>query len=326
VSACEHPELGTGPTGASARRQRSTRRSGGAPAAFPGSVRHLAILAAVLLTVAAGPTAAARAQSLTVASPSAPGSACTLTSNGAAVITAPTGTATRATFKAALNTRAAAGLYRISLTCPPRAPVTRLVHVRPSTRAHAGTALIRFVRFYLAWGPPLPSGPIRPTNPTLPVIAHLQLSAAALAVADRAWSAGGGPDLVAGILQSGQCTALAAQMRPDIIPSVTKAIIAGSWMANPLVPAPKLNWDAKNWDVNAAAAGMEVGAAPRVGAIMVFHPSPLTAPAGHVAYVTAVHADGTVSVVEEHSPDLGRVTHRDVIPREMSGQDIDFIY
>lgn len=54
--------------------------------------------------------------------------------------------------------------------------------------------------------------------------------------------------------------------------------------------------DARNWPHVAELAGIAVGAKPRVGAVAVW--PKLSPPFGHVAYVVAVHSDGTFEVGE----------------------------
>jgi surface antigen len=54
--------------------------------------------------------------------------------------------------------------------------------------------------------------------------------------------------------------------------------------------------DAWNWPNVARLRGLEVGQVPRVGAVAVW--PALSRPFGHVAYVTALHPDGTFDVSE----------------------------
>jgi surface antigen len=54
--------------------------------------------------------------------------------------------------------------------------------------------------------------------------------------------------------------------------------------------------DAHNWPEIARDAGIAVGRTPRVGAVAVWRRVAL--PWGHVAFVTAVHPDGTFDVAE----------------------------
>jgi surface antigen len=54
--------------------------------------------------------------------------------------------------------------------------------------------------------------------------------------------------------------------------------------------------DAKNWPAVAEAAGIRTGSAARRGAVAVW--PRLSPPYGHLAYVTAVHADGSFDVAE----------------------------
>jgi hypothetical protein len=54
--------------------------------------------------------------------------------------------------------------------------------------------------------------------------------------------------------------------------------------------------DARNWPEVAREAGIPEGHAPEVGSVAVW--SRLSPPYGHVAFVTAVHPDGTFDVAE----------------------------
>jgi len=89
---------------------------------------------------------------------------------------------------------------------------------------------------------------------------------------------------------SGDCTAWAYEMRPDLYGSV---------------------WgNAGGWAIDARMSGRSVGFLPKVGAIAVWRP--WTGGAwgqGHVAYVTSVGAYG-FTVTEMHYPVYGRVTSR----------------
>ena len=58
--------------------------------------------------------------------------------------------------------------------------------------------------------------------------------------------------------------------------------------------------DAHNWPRVARQAGIPTGRVPRVGAVAVW--PKLTPPWGHVAFVTAVHPDGTFDVAEYNLP------------------------
>jgi hypothetical protein len=308
------------------------------------SRRLSAILVCAAFSLVAAPVAQAR--SVTLTSPTSGATRCTLKVKGQTT-TVPTRGAARATLRMKINPHAAAGTYRVSLSCPPVGPVTARVRVSRSRDARRGVALGGTV--YVTLGPdpasarptavptkpppgsapsPAPqAGPVAGPNPNLPVIQHPDLSADAIAYADALWTDHwSAPTLLR--FQNGECVALAAQMRWDIVVRAYKTAIAQWWMAGAHGTVPGLyDWNAGTWDAHAAAAGMDVGAEPRVGAIMVFHNSPTYVSAtGHVAYVNAVHADGSLTITEEHAPLLFVITQRELPAREMSGQDIDFIY
>jgi surface antigen len=59
-------------------------------------------------------------------------------------------------------------------------------------------------------------------------------------------------------------------------------------------PVPSNLGNASTWAVRAAAMGLPTGTTPRVGAAVVTK----TSGAGHVAYVTAVNGDGTITISE----------------------------
>jgi hypothetical protein len=310
------------------------------------SGRLSAVLVCIATSLVAAP--AAQARSVTLTSPASGATTCTLKVKGqTASTTVPTRGAPRATLRMQINPHAAAGTYRVSLSCPPVRPVTARVRVSRSRAARRGVALGGAVRVTLgpkpssvrpiavpakpspgpAPSPAPPAGPVAGPNPKLPVIQHPDLSADAIAYADALWTDyWSAPTLQR--FQNGECVALAAQMRWDIVVRAYKTAIAQWWMAGADGTVPGLyDWNAGTWDAHAASAGMEVGAEPRVGAIMVFHSSPTyLSPTGHVAYVNAVHADGSLTITEEHAPLLFVITQRELPAREMSGQDIDFIY
>jgi hypothetical protein len=304
------------------------------------SGRLSAILVCIATSLVAAP--AAEARSVTLTSPASGATACTLKVKGQTT-TVPTRGAARATLRMQINPHAAAGTYRVSLTCRPVRSVTARVRVSRSRDARRGVALGGTVRVTLgpdpaavrpiavpakpSPGPAPPAGPVAGPNPNLPVIQHPNLSADAIAYADALWTDHwSAPTLLR--FQNGECVALAAQMRWDIVVRAYKTAIAQWWMAGAHGTVPGLyDWNAGTWDAHAASAGIEVGAEPRVGAIMVFHNSPTYVSAtGHVAYVDAVHADGSLTITEEHAPLLFVITQRELPAREMSGQDIDFIY
>jgi surface antigen len=126
--------------------------------------------------------------------------------------------------------------------------------------------------------------------------------------------------------QSGQCTELAFERRPDIVLKATEAWFDTQNAKGDLGQAPQPNWDATFWDANAAAAGIPVGTAPQANAIMVYHSHNWPAWPGHVAYVEQVNPDGSFVIEEEDAPVSGKVDQRTVYPSDLVGADVDFIY
>jgi hypothetical protein len=133
------------------------------------------------------------------------------------------------------------------------------------------------------------------------------------------------PTYISGF-RNGECTDIVSLLRPDIIARVMLVKLAAREIAGGAGPYPTADWTATQWDANAAAAGMAVGAVPRAGSVMVMHSPNESTWAGHVLYVNAVNTDGSLAVTEEHAPVLWQVT-QDTIPAwALSGRDIDFIY
>lgn len=82
----------------------------------------------------------------------------------------------------------------------------------------------------------------------------------------------------------GNCTWYVKNVRPDL---------------------PNMLGNGGSWTANAAARGYSTGYTPRVGAV--------AEEPGHVAYVEAVNADGTISISEmNYAGGLGQVNHRTV--------------
>jgi peptidoglycan DL-endopeptidase CwlO len=73
-------------------------------------------------------------------------------------------------------------------------------------------------------------------------------------------------------------------------------------------PVPTNLGNAATWATRAAAMGLPTGTTPRVGAAVVTK----TAGAGHVAYVTAVNADGSITVSEMNHSGWNRVDTRTI--------------
>ena len=103
--------------------------------------------------------------------------------------------------------------------------------------------------------------------------------------------------IVSGYPLAGRCPA--AGVRDDVDPWMMNSCNCTSYVAWALeANDQRTDWfvpgsmDAWNWPNVARRAGLPVGTAPRVGAVAVW--SKLSKPFGHVAYVTAVHRDGTL--------------------------------
>ena len=79
---------------------------------------------------------------------------------------------------------------------------------------------------------------------------------------------------------------------------VAWALTANGQRIDWFIPGAMNAW---NWSHVASLAGIPSGPTPRVGAVAVW--PRLARPFGHVAYVTAVHGDGTFDVAEYN---LGR--------------------
>lgn len=73
-------------------------------------------------------------------------------------------------------------------------------------------------------------------------------------------------------------------------------------------PVPSNLGNASTWAIRAAAMGLPTGTTPRVGAAVVTK----TAGAGHVAYVTAVNGDGTITISEMNHDGWDRVDTRTI--------------
>ena len=83
--------------------------------------------------------------------------------------------------------------------------------------------------------------------------------------------------------------------------------------------------DAWNWPNVARRAGLTVGKTPRVGAVAVW--STLSRPYGHVAYVTAIHRNGTFDVSEYNlGPRFGHPRFTYDTRRDVGADGAVFIY
>jgi surface antigen len=158
-----------------------------------------------------------------------------------------------------------------------------------------------------------------------PVLVVLAV-AAAIAVAPSA----SGKVIVNGYPLAGRCPA--AGVRDDVDPWLMSSCNCTSYVAWALqANDQRTNWfvpgamDAWNWPNVARRAGVPVGAAPRVGAVAVW--PKLAPPFGHVAYVTAVHRDGTFDVSEYNlGPAFGYPRFTYDARRDVAAAGAVFIY
>ena len=83
--------------------------------------------------------------------------------------------------------------------------------------------------------------------------------------------------------------------------------------------------DARNWPHVASLSGLTVSRRPRIGAVAVWpHQAP---PFGHVAYVTAVEANGTIAVAEYNlEPEPGEKTFTFDVRHDVETTGAVFIY
>jgi surface antigen len=82
--------------------------------------------------------------------------------------------------------------------------------------------------------------------------------------------------------------------------------------------------DAWNWPHVARLSGIDTGTQPRVGAVAVW--PKLSPPFGHIAYVVAVHADGTFEVGEYNLPGKGYAPYTFDLRDEVRRGGAEFIY
>jgi len=83
--------------------------------------------------------------------------------------------------------------------------------------------------------------------------------------------------------------------------------------------------DARNWPHVAGLSRIPSGTQPRVGAVAVW--PKLSPPFGHVAYVTAVHPDGTFDVAEYNlGPRYGRAPYTFDRRSGLDSRGVTFIY
>ena len=245
---------------------------------------------------------------------------CQLSANRAALRRVRTISAHHVEFEFMVAGRARPGRYVVTAKCGAQRESTRRLTVR-STRLNrsSGRALTRSVSVTRIGQ----SGPR--VTATLPAVAHPTPSAASLAAARGYW----GSDRGAAYRQAfrnGECTDIVQLKRPDIVEAVWVTMFAVWGDARYAGDFALRSWNATDWDDNAAAAGMQVGTAPRAGAAMVFNSADPARSPGHIAYVERVRLDGQLLITEERAPERGRVTHRVVSVTELNSHDIDFIY
>jgi surface antigen len=82
--------------------------------------------------------------------------------------------------------------------------------------------------------------------------------------------------------------------------------------------------DARNWPHVARLSGIETGTQPRVGAVAVW--PKLSPPYGHIAYVVAVHADGTFEVGEYNLAAKGYAPYTFDLRDAVRPDGAEFIY
>ena len=139
-----------------------------------------------------------------------------------------------------------------------------------------------------------------------------------------------GKVIVNGYPLAGRCPA--AGLRDDVDRWTMDACNCTSYVAWALVANDqRTDWfvpgsmDAWNWPNVARRAGLPVGKVPQVGAVAVW--PKLSNPYGHVAYVTAVHRDGTFDVSEYNlGPEFGRPRFTYDARRHVDADGAVFIY
>jgi hypothetical protein len=314
---------------------------------FPHIIRHSLTLAGI---GAAFTAASAQAGTLSFSSQSQKAISCNLTINHRSVDDVATEGATSVSINALVSRNATPGRYRIALACSPYKPVIKNVRVKKAKKAHHGN-LLAYMYLNRVKPPVAPAATVKAVQAPPPVVTIISASPfdcvtaecpivpatvqpvitpAALVEATKLWLAWE-PSFMKEEFRDGQCTDLAESKRPDIIIHTMEYDIAARITAGDEDPYPQnpfIDWDAEMWDSNAAATGMAVGATPQAGAIMVFHEPNYnheTAP-GHVAYVDSVNADGSVTVTQEHAPQLNVVTEGTFSAQQLAHENVDYIY
>ena len=165
--------------------------------------------------------------------------------------------------------------------------------------------------------------PAKPSAPPAPAMSAWLSPAEASARAIADWAAYG--DAYASVFRNGECTDWAQRRRPDIVQSATIRL----W-AEHLTGAPEAvaNWNGGFWDDTARAAGLEVGAIPRVGAVATFDPGTqgVVAATGHVAYVESINPDGSFVVSEMNAPLPYEVSYRTIPAAAIARGGLSFVY
>jgi len=158
-----------------------------------------------------------------------------------------------------------------------------------------------------------------------PVLAFLAVAAAVVAAPTATAKV-----IVSGYPLAGRCPA--AGVRDDVDKWMMNSCNCTSYVAWALeANDQRTDWfvpgsmDAWNWPNVARRAGLPVGTAPRVGAVAVW--PKLSKPFGHVAYVTAVHRDGTFDVSEYNlGPKFGYPRFTYDARRDVDAGGAAFIY
>jgi len=213
---------------------------------------------------------------------------------------------------------ARSGSIRLVLTCSPAALKTGILRVRSTRRRGAVVA------------EPIRASVLRPPTPVVPpakppASASAWLSAAdALSRAQADWARFGPSNL--SVFRNGQCTDWAEQKRPDIVERATVQLWAAYLAGDERTVA---NWNGGFWDDTARAAGLEVGTAPRAGAVVTFDPGThgITDAAGHIGYVESVEDDGSAFTVSEMNAPLPYVvSSRRIATSAIARGGISFVY
>jgi hypothetical protein len=253
---------------------------------------------------------------VTITARSQGSASCQLSANHESLRRVRTINAHHVEFEFTVAGRAHPGRYLVTAKCGAQRKSTRRLAV-PETLLNRGSrrALTRSVSVTR----------LGRVAPTLPALGHPTPSAESLAVALGYWGSKSGA-AYRHAFRNGECPDIVQRKRPDIVEAVfvtMYAVWGDSHFAGKFAVGA---WNATDWDDNAAAAGMEVGAAPRAGAVMVFNSGDPSSSPGHIAYVEQLRPNGDLLITEENAPKRWRVTQRVVSVSELESRDIDFIY